>query len=131
MSTKTPTLTIKITQQSLNLVRQIIAGAGWAKTVTDIYIGGKMLADGGLPELSPIDWVKTPEQISQMTPEQRASYQNQDKIWADTQIELSLSGAQIAVFTKAFEFFCKEGNFSPNKYFVEIITAFGIKTDSD
>lgn len=128
---KTPTLTIQISQQSLNLVRQIIAGAGWAKSVEDIYIGGMMLSDDGLPEVAPTDWVKTSDEIKVMSPEEKLDYLKADKNWADTQITLTVTDKQVKVFTKAFEHFCAGGTLAPNRFFNEIITAFGLKVNTD
>lgn len=118
----------KLTQQSLNLMRQILGSTGWAKTVQDIYIGGQLLSDdgSGLPELASIEWVKTDVQIRAMTALQRAAYQKKDEEWASKEVEFAMTPKQVESFSKAFTHFCEQGLLGPNRYLNEIIGVFGL-----
>lgn len=124
----TPTQTIKVTQQSLNLIRQIVAAVGWAKTVEDIYVGGQLL-DAVLPEPDPIDWVKSVQELAALSPAEQKAYQRKDKAWCDKVIEFTLTARQVDTFKKAFENLVTEGKLAPNKYLSEIIVTFGLAKD--
>lgn len=129
MTTKTATLNVKLSQQALNLLTQIAAAVGWAETVVDIYEGGKLLADGGLPKLEPTDWIKSNEEVAQMNKEERDVYTATDKAWAAKVMEFTLTGKQVEVLEKAFKSVVKKGALSPNAYWIEIIEALGWKVD--
>ncbi len=124
----TPAPGLVITQQALNLVKQILAATGWAKSITEIYLGGQLLADG-LPTIDPVDWVKPDVEVRAMTKAQRATYQKRDEEWATKSVALELTPKQIEVIKTAFTHFVSTGALGPNTYLSEIIRVFGFKVE--
>lgn len=121
-----------VSQQSLNLVRQIVSAVGWSKSIDDIYRGGKMLSENGaLPELSDTSWTKTNEEVMAMDVETRAAYQKQDKDWASKPIILSLTDKQTDIIKRSFNHFvetaAKNNQLGINQYLNEIIEVFGFQ----
>ncbi len=127
---KKPTQDVTITQQSVNLMRQIVNATGWAKTVEDIYVGGVLLADI-LPELDPIDWLKSPQEVAAMTDDERKRYIAKDKKWTSKICSFTLTGRQVKAFKLAFETLVAKGDLGPNTYLTELIKTFDFKVDSE
>ena len=119
---------VTVTQQALNLARQIISAVGWAKSVDDIYIGGKLLAET-FPENDSLDWIKPDEEVRLMTKAQRQAYVEKDRKWASTLKTFAVSEKEKAAFKKAFEHFASEGKLGPNEYISELIVAFKLVKD--
>lgn len=124
---KGPVQQIKITQQSVNLVRQILAAVGWAKSVEDIYLGGQMLASA-IPEID-LSWVKSGKDLAELTPEEQKAYVRKDRAWCEKVVEFTLTAKQVEVVKKAFKSLVESGNLAPNSALSEIIEVFGLYTD--
>ena len=121
---KTPS-SIVVTQQVLNLTRQILAAPGWAKTVEDIYLGGKMLTEI-LPALDETSWVKTDAEQRALPKAARAAYEEKDRKWATKEIPLPLTQKHVELVKKAFEHCASTGALGPSPYINELIKAFGL-----
>ena len=128
----TNTSSVTISQQALNVIRQLINAQGWAKSVSDIFTGGKMLAEG-LPQLDPLDWIKTEKEIIAMSDEERKEYLAKDKAWGEKKIELALSKDEKDIVVRAFKHnideLIKAGRLGPNPVLFEIVKTFDIKDD--
>ncbi len=121
---------VTITQQALNVIRQLVNAKGWPSTLAEAYVGGKLIAKY-LPEPDPISgWAKTDYEVKNMTPAELEVYQALDKAWVTKQFELDLTDKQVAAIKQAFLFFIDEliktKNLGPNPVFVEIVDVFGI-----
>ena len=124
----TESTSVTITQQSLNLIRQMLSAVGWAKSVTQIYLGGKLLEDT-LPSPDATDWVKSDAEQRAMTKAQRTAYAKQDQEWAHKEIHLILSPKEVETIKTALEFVAGTGSLAPNRYVSEIIKVLGIKVE--
>lgn len=126
---KQATKSYTITQQALNLVRQLVNAKGWATTIEDIYLGGKLLAKD-LPQLEPLDWVKTEAEIVKMSDDERKAYLERDNAWGNKPVEVKLTTAQVAVIKRAFTYFTDESGkakqLGPNTYLFELIEVLGL-----
>ena len=124
-----PTTSYTLTQQALNLVRQLINAKGWAETIEHIYQGGKMLAKD-LPQLDPLDWVRSNEQLQQMSKEEQEAYLAQDLAWGQKPCTFELSTKQVEAVKLAFNYFINESGkakqLGPNVHLFEIIEVFGL-----
>lgn len=122
-------LTVTITQQAVNVLRQLINAQGWAKGVGDLYTGGKLLAET-LP-VTDISWVKSEKDILAMTDQERATYLLKDKDWCERTVEVTVSGAETDVIQRAFQYnvgaLSKAGKLGCNPTLFELIKAFDIK----
>lgn len=130
---KSPAIQIVISQQSLNLLRQIIASSGWIrkeKLIMDITIGGKLLGNQGLPLLDSVDWVKPDEEVKAMKPKERAAYLKMDQAWADKEKSFTVSADELDVIKTAFQYQLKAlqeaGKLGVNPYLNEIVAALGL-----
>ena len=123
-------LTVTISQQALNLARQIVSAQGWAKAIIDIYNGGKLLAET-FPELDSLDWIKQPEELRKLTPEEQKAYLKQDEEWGSKQVNFTVSPAERDAIERAFNHFSRTAasakQLGPNAYLYELIVAFSIK----
>jgi hypothetical protein len=128
MATETPTTTYTVTQQCLNVLKQLINAKGWAETLGEAYVGGKMV-EKYLPALD-LAWVKTDAEAKAMSADELKTYQAFDKAWGEKPVELTLTEKQAAVVKKAFLHFIgeliKAKGLGPNPVFGEIIDVFGI-----
>lgn len=116
---------ISMSQQGINLLRQILNAEGWAKTIDDIYIGGKLL-DQVIPELDDLSWVKTPAQLAALSESDREAYLAADKAWVSTIKEFDMTAKQVAATKRAFETLTSTGKLGPNRHLSEIIETFGL-----
>ena len=127
MSTEPTTYTV--TQQALNVIRQLLNAKGWPETLAESYDGGKLVSKY-LPELDPIDWIKTEAEVKTFTPDEAKAYVAKDKAWTDKACALSLSPKQVALVHKAFLHFVgeliKRKELGVSTVFNEIIDVFGI-----
>jgi hypothetical protein len=121
---KVPSLTYTLTQQALNLLRQIAAAPGWAKTIDEIYLGGKLIAET-LPANDPVDWVKTDVEIAAMNARQKEAYLAKDRKWVTTEKTFSLTEKENAALKKAFEYVVAEGKLGASPHWNEIIRVLG------
>lgn len=96
------TLNLKLGE--LFLVREVVGAAGWAVTINDIYMGGKLLNDV-LPEGTPI---KTKEELDGTV----ASFELTDK--------------QVEIVKKALKFSIERGVLFPSKYVTSVLDNFGM-----
>lgn len=132
MATKTPpTTTYTISQQALNVVRQLLNAKGWAETLGEAYDGGKLVSKY-LPELD-LSWLKTDDEVRALKAAELKTYQAQDKAWGEKQVEVNLTDKQAALVRKAFLHFIDElikaKGLGPNPVFAEIVDAFSIPLD--
>jgi hypothetical protein len=118
---------LKLHQQSLHLLRSILATPGWAKTTKEIYLGGRLLADT-LPEPD-TSWVKVPAQLQAMTTEERTAYRAQDKAWAGTEVEIEISDAERDICRKAIEKLSETGELGTSQYLFRLLEVFGFKPE--
>lgn len=123
-------LSVTITQQALNLARQIVAAQGWAKAIQDIYVGGKLLAET-LPALDPLDWVRPDTEIKAMKDKERAEYLAKDKAWGEKKVSFSVTDVERDAIERAFNHFVQTAasakQLGPNQYLFELIVTFDIK----
>ena len=96
------TLNLKLGE--LFLVREVVGAAGWAVTINDIYMGGKLLNDV-LPEGTPI---KTKEELDNAV----ASF--------------DLTEKQVEVVKKALKYSIEKGVLFPSKYVASVLDTFGM-----
>ena len=123
------TTSVKLSQQSVNVLRQIVAAVGWAKSYQDIYVGGQLLSEThGLPTLDSTDWVKTPDEVKAMKPAARAAYLKTDQEWGAKVVAFSVTETQGTVIKKAFDHFMTElvkvQKLGPSAQLNEIIDGF-------
>jgi hypothetical protein len=118
-----------VTQQALNVIRQLLNSQGWAKGVSDIFVGGKLLAET-LPSID-ISWVKSDKEILVMDEAARKVYLDQDKAWGEKAITLSLTTVEVEAVVRAFQHniseLVKAGRLGPNVTLYEIARTFQIK----
>jgi hypothetical protein len=124
------TISVTLTQQALNLLRQIVSNQGWATTILDIYTGGKLLAET-LPQLDPVDWAKSDEDIRAMKPKEREAYVARDREWTSKQVPVTVTPVERDAIERAFQHFAKTAasakQLGPNVYLLELIVGFQIK----
>lgn len=124
---------VTLTQQALNVVRQLLNSQGWAKGVQDIYIGGQLLSET-LPSLD-VSWVKTDKEISLMTDVERKLYVEQDKAWGEKPVALHLSANELDAVKRAYLHniaeLVKAGKLGPHPVLFEIAKAVGVKGDEE
>lgn len=96
------TLNLKLGE--LFLVREVVGAAGWAVTINDIYMGGKLLNDV-FPEGTPI---KTKEELDNAV----ASF--------------DLTEKQVEVVKKALKHSIEKGVLFPSKYVASVLDTFGM-----
>jgi hypothetical protein len=127
-SSNTPTVTI--TQQALNMLRQIVGAQGWAKSISDIYTGGKLLTET-LPVLDSTAWVKTPDLVAKLSKDDQTAYFAQDKAWVEKPFTFAVTPAARDTIERAFQHFASTAasakQLGPNIYLSELIDAFKIK----
>lgn len=129
---KTPpptSITVKLTQQSLNIVRQVVNALGWPDSHYAMHVGGHLLTHPeGFPKLDPIDWVKGEDEVKAMTPAARAAYLKQDVKWTTKEVTFTLTEAQAAIVKKAYDWYIAESikarRAGPSQYLMEIEAAF-------
>lgn len=128
-------LTVIVSQQALNVLRQIVSAVGWPKAphlIQDIYTGGKLLAET-FPVLDSIDWIKTEEEIKTMTKEEQTSFFARDKEWSEKQVSFSISPHERDTIERAFQYYVTSAasisKLGPNPFLFELIIAFGIKDE--
>lgn len=117
-----------ITQQGVNLLRQVVASTGWAKSIDANYLGGQILADV-LPTLDSTDWVKTPAEVNAMTKAQRAAYTKRDEEWGAKPVEIRLTSKQQDVIKQAFEHVASQGALGPHAALNELFRALKLVKD--
>ena len=96
------TLNLKLGE--LFLVREVVGAAGWAVTVNDIYMGGKLLNDV-FPEGTPI---KTKEELDGVVD----SFEVTEK--------------QLELIKKALKHSIEKGVLFPSKYVASVLDTFGM-----
>lgn len=129
------TESVTLSQQGVNVARQIVNAIGWAKTVEDIAIGGELLVRV-FPTLDPIDdWIKTDAEVKKMTPTEAKTYLEKDRAWGTKPCAFTMTDKQKAVVVKAFKHFVEEsanaGKLGPSEWLTELIGVFGIADDGD
>jgi hypothetical protein len=96
------TLNLKLGE--LFLVREVVGSAGWAVTINDIYMGGKLLNDV-IPEGTPI---KAKEEL--------------DVIGAPFEV----TDKQADIIKKALKYSIEKGVLFPSKYVASVLDTFGM-----
>lgn len=128
-SSNTPP-SVTITQQALNMLRQIVGAQGWAKSIADVYQGGKLLTET-LPPIDSIAWVKTPEEVNKLPKAEQEAYLAQDKAWVEKPVSFPVTPAARDTIERAFQHFATTAAsakaLGPNIYLSELIDAFKIK----
>lgn len=98
---------INMSQGAVNLLRSIVSGNGWAKTIQDIMLGGGLM-------------VKLPEYANIPTEDKKA------KEWAEIkEAEFEVTEKERDSIKKAIAHFVELGAIPTNKGAVELLTAFG------
>jgi hypothetical protein len=124
------TISVTLTQQSLNMLRQIVANQGWANTIQDIFLGGQLLVQT-LPQIDSIAWIKSEEEIIAMPPEEREAYVARDRAWAAKQVPVTVSLLERNAIETAFQHFITTAasakRLGPSPYLFELINGFQIK----
>jgi hypothetical protein len=115
-----PEQTYKMPRQSLNLLRQILNLSGWAKTVTEFYLAGKLLSE--LPEVD-LSWVLTTDDIARLPRDERAAYVLKDKNYGKEQIEFTLDDKGRELIRKALE--ANFNRLSPDIFTWTLFNCFG------
>lgn len=125
---------VTLTQQAVNALRQMVNAIGWAKTIEDITYGGQLLS-AALPELDPVDWVKTAEEQQKLTAAERKAYIEKDAAWGGKPTTFPLSAPQQAAAVKAFRFWVdeagKNGRLAPATWLTELISVLGVDASED
>ena len=123
-------LTVTISQQALNLCHQIVNAQGWAKTIKDIFLGGKLLAET-LPSLDSLAWIRSNAEIQKMTQEEQKAYLVQDEAWGAKPFTFTVTLTECEVIERAFQHFASTAasakQLGPNKFLYELVVAFSIK----
>lgn len=121
-----------LTQQALNVLRQLINAKGWAETLQDAYVGGKLVTKY-LPQLEPTDWVLSGEQLSKLSAKEALAYQERDAEWGSKPITFTLNAKQLEAVHKAFKHFIgeliKNKALGPLPVFNELIESLGIEAE--
>lgn len=102
--------TIEIPQLSLKILKTLVNQPGWAKTPKDLYIAGKIDADGKL-ETAEVD-PKATEEIA--------------KAWAETPVKLELMGKEVDALKRCLTHNIAEGKLGATKYIYRMVDAFGL-----
>lgn len=127
-------LSVTITQQALNVLRQIVANQGWitdpATLVQDMFVSGKLLVET-LPQLDSVAWVQSEEEIKAMSPKEREAYVARDKAWTTKQVTFQITEGERLVIQRAFQHFAATAasakQLGPNVHLFEIISNFKIR----
>ena len=123
-------LSVSITQQALNVLRQIVSNQGWATTILDIYTGGKLLAET-LPQLDSVAWVQSEAQIKAMTAKDREAYVTRDREWTTKEVSFVVTEVERSAIERSFQHFASTAasakQLGPNVHLYELISSFNIK----
>lgn len=124
---------ITISQQALNLLRQIVSSQGWCRKssgIQDMYVAGKLLVET-LPKLEDTSWTKPLEEINKLSPEEKKVYIEKDEAWAAKQVSFTVTSIERDVIECAFNHFSKTAasakRLGPNPHLFELIISFSIK----
>lgn len=119
-----------ITQQALNILRQLVAAQGWSQSILDIYTGGKLLAET-LPQTDSIEWVKTDDEVKALSATERAAYHKRDREWGAKKVTVTVTPGERKVIERAFQHFVTTSaaakRLGPADFLLELIVAFDIK----
>ena len=108
---------LELTRGSLRFLHQMIAAPGWAKTIQDIMLGGKLLAE----TLPPFEAV--PEKRNTETP---TDYDKRVKAWnAEAAAVFEITEKDREACKRALEHFAREGAIPPNEHSAKLLAAFG------
>lgn len=128
-TSSTSTLSVTLPQQAIHVVRQLVNAQGWAKTISDIYAGGRFLSEG--PQVDDLSWILLPEQLAKLTAEQQEAYLAKDKAWSEKEVTFTVTTTEKELITRAFQHnvdqLVKAGKLGPNAVLFSIIEAFDIK----
>lgn len=111
MSTKH---TVKLSQGAVHLLRSIVDAPGWAKSTSDIIVGGGLLSDDRLPEYKDAPTDKTSKEESKAWLEKAAS-------------PFEITEKEREAIKRAIEHFTGQGNIKASKYSAELLKAFGFE----
>jgi hypothetical protein len=121
-----------ISQQALNVLIQLINAKGWAETLQDAYIGGKLVTKY-LPALESTEWLLTNEQLSKLSAEELAAYRKRDEEWGAKRVTFQLTAKQLEATHKAFKHFIgeliKNKALGPLPVFNELIEELNIEVE--
>jgi len=81
-------------QASLHILRQLLSVPGVAKTAGDLYADGQLLYET-LPEVD-LAWVLPPDEQAALPPDQKKLYEQFDRTWSETQLDIELTDKQLA-----------------------------------
>ncbi len=104
---------IVLKQGAVKYLRDMLSATGWAKTTSDIILGGRLLVD------------IVPENAE--PPEKRGPDQKAETIaWSATPITpFDLTQKEYDSCRKAIDFFVAQGSIPPTPAAAELLTAFG------
>ncbi len=118
---------IILPQQSLNLLRGLLAQPGWAKTTREIYLGGRLLVET-LPEPD-TSWILAPEAVAALPAGERATYRETDKAWCAVPIEIEISDIDRDLCRKVLEKTVEQGALGASKWGFLLFREFGFKPE--
>lgn len=128
-STEAASVSLTLSQQAVNALRQMVNAIGWAKSIEDILYGGQLLSTG-LPKLESTDWVRTAEEQAKFTSAERKAYIVQDAAWGSKELTFGLTPSQQDAAVKAFRHWvdeaAKNGRLAPAEWLTELIQVLGV-----
>jgi hypothetical protein len=112
---------IKINTGSVRFLRDMLSATGWAKTTSDIILGGGLLVST-VPEV--------PEPPAQDNKLSKAEQLKVNQEWAATPVpEFSVSEKEREAIRKCVKHFAEQGAIPPNKQGADLLVAFGFSTE--
>lgn len=80
---------LSLPQQSVNILRSFLVISGWAASPAHVFSAGKLVVEI-LPEPD-LSWLKSKEEVGNMSLEERKAYFEKDKAFCDLPVEFDLS----------------------------------------
>jgi hypothetical protein len=108
---------ITLKQSAVKFLRDMVSATGWAKTTSDIILGGRLLVDI-IPENT-----EPPPRPGHFTPD---NLRIATEAWANTPLrEFELSQKEYDACRKAIDYFAGQGSIPPTPAGAELLLAFG------
>jgi hypothetical protein len=130
MSEKSVSHTIKLTQGALRYLHDFLGAVGWAKTTSDIVIGGSLLAEilpaPPAPPVTDIPKESTAAQVNEL----RAKHEADTKQWRDTPApEFDLNDKQRDAVRRCLKHFAEQAQIPSTPQAATLLRAFGYGED--
>jgi hypothetical protein len=116
---------ISIPQQALRDLYGFLQTPGWCEDITDVYLGGQILAEV-LPKLD-LSWLVSPDVLQQMEPELAKTYVDRAEKWQYTLVTLEITDAQRDKIRKAISSSVKGKHFQINPFTYALLGALDYK----